>query len=416
MGLGPAGEVGPRQLRRAAGNAARATPRDGRLAVVVPQSPVDAPHAARAVAEGAGLGAYAFTRYKTKAPEAVALDAIVVVGDASGEAAVRRARIVVDAIGAARDLVNLGPSDKRPPALAEAYRDLVAGDRVTVEVLDEHALADGGFGGILGVGKGSSAPPRLVVMRYQPEGATRSVALIGKGITFDSGGLSLKPPAAMETMKCDMAGSAAVAAAVSALADLEVPVAVSGYAAIAENLPSGVAQRPGDVIRHRGGTTVEVLNTDAEGRLVLADALAYAVESEPDALVDLATLTGAQMVALGRSIAGIMGTDDGLVDSLIGAGERAGEQLWRLPLPDQYRDQLKSDVADWKNIGNGGDAGSIVAALLLKEFTAGRPWAHLDIAGPAFTEDGDDATLSKGGTGFGVATLLEWLSAGAPAS
>ncbi|MDP8971568.1 MAG: hypothetical protein M3N52_13920 [Actinomycetota bacterium] len=235
--------------------------------------------------------------------------------------------------------------------------------------------------------------------------------LVGKGITFDSGGLSLKSTEAMKTMKSDMSGAAAVVAAMSVLPKLAVRTKVTGLVALAENMPSGDALRVSDVLTHRGGKTVEVLNTDAEGRLVLADALAYGAESGPDAIIDLATLTGAQVVALGAKIAGLMGSDDALIGQLESAAKTAGEQLWHLPLPAEYAEHLKSQVADLKNVGKGREAGTLVAGLFLKEFTAGLPWAHLDIAGPAFTEDGDSYYAPKGGTGFGVRTLLAFLQA-----
>jgi leucyl aminopeptidase len=235
------------------------------------------------------------------------------------------------------------------------------------------------------------------------------VVLVGKGITFDTGGISLKPSAAMSTMKSDMSGAAAVLAAMTALPALGVRARVTGLLALAENMPGGNAIRVSDVLVHRGGTTVEVMNTDAEGRLVMADALAYGAESSPDVMIDLATLTGAQIVALGPAIAGLMGSDDGLVAQLEQAAEQAGERVWHLPLPEEYADHLRSEVADLRNIGRPGQAGTLVAGLFLKEFTAGIPWAHLDIAGPAFSEDGDGFYTAKGGTGVGVRTLVAFL-------
>jgi leucyl aminopeptidase len=280
---------------------------------------------------------------------------------------------------------------------------------VKVKIHDEKALAKGGFGGILGVGQGSSAAPRLVELSYDPSRAKGHVVLVGKGITFDTGGISLKPSNSMMTMKSDMAGAASVAAAVLAAAELGLKVKVTALCALAENMPSGTATRVSDVLTHRGGTTVEVMNTDAEGRLVLADALAYGAESKPDAMIDVATLTGAQVVALGTKVSGIMGTDEALVDGLLDAAKAAGEPLWELPLVAEYRDHLKSTVADMKNIGRAGEAGTIIAALFLKEFTDGLPWAHLDIAGPSFTEEGDAFITAKGATGAPVRTLVRYL-------
>ncbi len=264
--------------------------------------------------------------------------------------------------------------------------------------------------GILAVSAGSKQPGALIRMVYKPKGgAAAKVAVVGKGITFDSGGLSLKPGKSMETMKMDMAGAAAVLGLMKALPAWAPPVEVHGFIASAENMPSGSALRPGDVITYRNGTTAEVLNTDAEGRLVLADALCLASELEPDAIVDLATLTGACMVALGTKIAGIMGNDDEVVDALIGAGAKVDERLWRLPLAQEYAADIRSSVADIKNIG-GGYAGTITAALFLERFVGKRPWAHLDIAGPAFDERGG-VYGPRGGTGFGVRTLLAWIDA-----
>jgi leucyl aminopeptidase len=250
-----------------------------------------------------------------------------------------------------------------------------------------------------------------VELTHAPRGADRHVVLVGKGITFDSGGLSLKPSDSMMTMKSDMAGAAAVVGAMSVLKELGVKVKVTGLCALAENMPSGNATRVSDVLTHRDGTTVEVMNTDAEGRLVLADALAYGAESNPDAMIDLATLTGAQVVALGEKISGLMGTDESLLSAIEAAAESSGERVWRLPLPSDYAEHLKSEVADYKNIGKKGVAGTIVAGLFLKVFAGKTPWAHLDIAGPAFDEDGDDAYIAKGGTGAGVRLLLRYLRA-----
>ncbi|WP_370327857.1 leucyl aminopeptidase [Euzebya sp.] len=396
-------------LRRAAGTAVRNAPKGASIAIAAG----DGADAARvqAVAEGAGLGAYAYTEHRKKPHEAPAVTGLTVVADgADAAAAVARAGVVVAAVAAARDMVNTPPADKRPPALAERMAALVADGDVTVTTFDEQALADGGFGGILGVGRGSSEPPRLVEMVYEPEGWDTHVVLVGKGITFDSGGLSLKPWKSMLTMKSDMAGAAAVAAALSACKAVGVKAKVTGLCALAENMPSGTATRPSDVLVHRGGTTVEVLNTDAEGRLVMADALAYGAESEPDVMIDLATLTGAQVVALGDDVAALMGTDEGLINDLQSAANAAGEQIWPLPLVERYAETLKSPVADLKNIGKAGHAGSITAGLFLRHFTAGRPWAHLDIAGPSFREDPDDSYLATGGTGFGVRTLLAYLA------
>jgi leucyl aminopeptidase len=419
VGLGPAAEVDLERLRRGAGTCARNATKNATLAIAVPHDVLpegtDAAEAVGAVVEGAGLGAYAFTEYRAKAPDAPALDAIVVLAagldDAAAARAVTAGEVAVRATTLARDLVNTPPGAKRPPMLAERVREHAEAAGLAVRIFDETALADGGFGGILGVGQGSSERPRLVELTYAPEGANGAVVLVGKGITFDTGGISLKSTTSMNTMKSDMSGAAAVLGAMVALRVLGVDTKVTGLLALAENMPSGDAIRVSDVLVHRGGTTVEVMNTDAEGRLVLADALAYGAESEPDAMIDLATLTGAQIVALGPKISGLMGSDEALVTEVRAAAERAGEQVWHLPLPAEYAEQLRSEVADFKNIGKPGQAGTLIAGLFLKEFTDGVPWVHLDIAGPAFTEEGDGFYLSKGGTGVGVRTLLRFLQA-----
>ncbi|MGI8874733.1 MAG: leucyl aminopeptidase [Egibacteraceae bacterium] len=406
-------------LRKAAGLAARNALKNGTLALVIPGDLVaDATdnERARAITEGAGLGAYAYTTYRTKSNDLPSLEGIELlagegVGAKEAKAGVQAGAVVVEATSLARDLVNTPPQDKRPPALADRIRDLADGTGIKVTVLDEGDLAKGGFGGILGVGQGSSAPPRLVELTHSPARASGHVTLVGKGITFDSGGLSLKPPTAMTTMKSDMGGAAAVVATLLAADRLGLRTKITGLVALAENMPSGTAIRVSDVLTHRGGSTVEVLNTDAEGRLVLADALAYGAESKPDALIDIATLTGAQVIALGPKISGLMGTDDGLVAALLSAAKQAGEGLWQLPLPVEYREHLRSEIADLKNIGKPRQAGTIVAALFLKEFTDGVPWAHLDIAGPAFTEEGDDFYTGKGATGAPVRTLVRYLEA-----
>jgi leucyl aminopeptidase len=265
------------------------------------------------------------------------------------------------------------------------------------------------MGGVLGVGNGSDRPPRFLRLEYAPAGAKATLALVGKGVVFDSGGLSLKTAGGMETMKTDMSGAAAVIAAMSTLRDLGVKARVIGYVPLVENMPSGRAIRPGDVLTMRNGKTVEVLNTDAEGRLILADGLSLAAEEGADAIVDIATLTGAVTVALGDKIAGLMGSNDDFVDQVESAAKRAGERLWTLPLPEDYRRNMDSEVADIRNISSGGGGGTITAGIFLKEFTDGKPWAHLDIAGTA-RSGAEDADITKGGTGYGVRTLVELAS------
>jgi leucyl aminopeptidase len=415
-GIGPGGTIAPEALRRAAGAATRSLAGTGTVAFAFP---TEDPAALAAVAEGALLGAYDFARYRTvSAGHRTPVQAVVVLtGQArSGDARVtaRRATVLAEAVAATRDLVNTPPVDLYPAAFVTEAGDAVAGLPVTVTVLDEKKLARGGYGGLIAVGRGSARPPRLVRLEYAPDGARRHLALVGKGITFDSGGLSIKPAAAMETMKCDMSGAAAVLHTVVAAARLGLPIRVSGWLALAENMPSGSAQRPSDVITIRGGRTVEVLNTDAEGRLVLADALVAAGETGPDVMVDVATLTGAQMIALGNRVSAIMANDDALRDRLHRVSAEVGEQFWPMPLPAELRSGLDSPVADLANIGER-NGGMLVAGLFLAEFVPTRgegsdgakvPWAHLDIAGPAFNTGKPHGYTPTGGTGVAVRTLL----------
>ena len=416
-GLGPDAVPAPEALRRAAGAAARNLAGTATVAFALP---AQGPAELAAVAEGALLGAYDFTRYRST-PVAAAQRAvravIVLTGQSRGgqaRALARRAGILADAVAATRDLVNTPPVDLHPEAFADAATAAVAGLAVTVTVLDERKLARGGYGGLLAVGMGSARPPRLVRLDYAPAGARGHLALVGKGITFDSGGLSIKPAAGMETMKSDMSGAAAVLHTVVAAARLGLPLRISGWLALAENMPSGTAQRPSDVITLRGGRTVEVLNTDAEGRLVLADALVAAGETGPDVMVDVATLTGAQMIALGNRVSAIMANDDALRERLHRIATQVGEQFWPMPLPVELRASLDSPVADLANIGER-NGGMLVAGLFLAEFVPARaqgpsgaavPWAHLDIAGPAFNAGKPHGYTPTGGTGVAVRTLL----------
>ncbi|NUW46414.1 leucyl aminopeptidase [Nonomuraea rhodomycinica] len=394
------GDGSPKALRKAAAGLTRRVRGREELTVVVPEGD------AAAFAEAALLAAYSF---RIGAPGKRPVRALRFCS--ADERAVRRGETVAQAVALARDLANTPASVKTPTWLAER-----AGEQgVPVRVWDEEQLQAAGFGGILAVGRGSANPPRLIQLSYAPEGpAERHVVLVGKGITFDSGGLSLKPTENMKTQKTDMAGGAVVIAVIGALARMGAPVRVTGLVAAAENMPSGTAQRPSDVITHYGGRTVEVLNTDAEGRLVLADALAYAdAELDPDAVVDIATLTGAISVALGRNVGAVYSTDDDLAKALLAAGRDSDDRLWRMPLIDEYAPALDSPIADLANVESGSTygAGSITAALFLREFAGGRPWAHLDIAGVGRSTV-DEGILTKGATGFGVRVLLEWLTRG----
>ena len=407
-----AAEPTEENLRRAAGSAVRQLRGVGHVALALPAASV---RAAAAVAEGAALGAYAYTEHRSAKDAGDVVAVVTVVTPAAGEkslpAALERAAILGRAVNATRTLVNRPPSHLYPETFAATAQDLSKNLPVKLTVLDEEKLAKDGYGGLVGVGKGSSRPPRLVKVEYAPARAKVKLALVGKGITFDSGGLSLKPATGMTTMKCDMAGAAVVLNALLAIAELGLPLKVTAWLCLAENMPSGHAQRPSDVMTIFGGKTVEVLNTDAEGRLVMADGLAAASAEEPDALIDVATLTGAQMVALGSRVSAVMG-DDGVRDAVKAAADRAGELFWPMPLPEELRPSLDSQVADLANMGEK-FGGMLTAAIFLREFvgeTNGRkiPWAHLDIAGPAFNEGAPYGYTPKEGTGVAVRTLVAY--------
>jgi leucyl aminopeptidase len=410
VGIGDPAELTADGVRRAAASIARRAGQAGSVATTlaaVSHSELAVADAAQALAEGLVLGGYQYLDYKGDAtPSKLKKVMVVAGGGAATREAVARGAAIGEAVAWARDMVNTPSKEKSPTDMAGAARKLLRGTGVTVQVLDVKQLQTQRMGGVLGVGQGSEQPPRFLKMTYAPSGARgRPLALVGKGVVFDSGGLSLKTPGGMETMKTDMSGGAAVIAAMSTLAELGVKTRVTGYVPLVENMPSGAAIRPGDVLKIRNGKTVEVLNTDAEGRLILADALSLASEEKPAAVIDLATLTGACMVALGDKIAGLMGNDDGWRDQVQAAADRAGEPVWPLPLPTEYRKQLESEVADLKNIG-GSYGGALTAGLFLQEFVDDAPWVHLDIAGPA-RANADDGYLTKGGTGFGVRTLVE---------
>jgi leucyl aminopeptidase len=415
LGTAPAGRnpvYDNEVLRRAAGSAARALAGTKTVGLALPTDSADS---LGAVAEGALLGAYTYLRYRTAGNGSAAAHKPGVETftlqcstprDATMKAAVNRADVVTEAVNLARDLVNTPPSDLRPSDLAAAAAAAGEGTGLEVEVMDEKALKKGGYGGILAVGQGSTNPPRMVKLTWRHKKATQHVAFVGKGITFDSGGLSLKPADAMITMKCDMGGAAAVIAAIRAIARLGLPVNVTAWAPMAENMPSGTAQRPSDVLTMYSGKTVEVLNTDAEGRLVLADALARACEDSPDLLVDAATLTGAAMVALGNRTSAIMSNDDAARGRMHDAATRSGEGMWPMPMPEELRKTLNSSVADIANIGER-FGGALSAGVFLKEFVAdGVTWVHLDIAGPAFNDSEPYGYTPKGGTGAAVRTLV----------
>ncbi|MDN3494363.1 leucyl aminopeptidase [Planococcus sp. APC 4015] len=405
-------------LRDAAGTGIRLLTGHGTVAVAAPLAD---PALWAALAEGAALGGYRFDGYKTEAPKARASRVVVHADTDVDPGALADVAAVADAAALVKDLVSipaqwLGPDDFAQRAVAS-----VEGLPVTVEVLDESALAEGGYGGILGVGQGSDRPPRLVRLDYNPEGAQRHIALVGKGITFDTGGLSLKPAASMMGMKYDMCGAATALAVLRAVATIGAPVRVSAWLCIAENMPSGRATRPGDVLRMLDGTTVEVTNTDAEGRLVLGDGMVAASRQHPDVIVDVATLTGAITVALGTRHAGVMG-DEVAVEAYLAAAAEVGELAWPLPLPSHMTDDLDSPIADMQNAKIGDPAGgSLFAGLFLQRFV-GRvadepdapriPWVHLDIAGVGMNKGGGFGFTDKGPTAATVRSLIRFVSGG----
>ncbi|MFE1856448.1 leucyl aminopeptidase [Streptomyces sp. NPDC002387] len=408
------GAYSAESLRRAAGSAARALAGSKKAVFALPVA--DAADLG-AVAEGTLLGAYSFDTYKENGKNAkggkngkTPLGEVALLGgkprDKAHKAAVDRAVAVAEELNRARDLINTPPNDLNPAAFADIAQSAAKEHGLKVQVLDEKALTKGGYGGILGVGAGSASAPRLVKLSYTNSKADKHLAFVGKGITYDSGGISLKPAGHNETMKCDMSGAAAVFAAVVAAARLGLEVNVTGWLALAENMPSGSATRPGDVLRMYSGKTVEVLNTDAEGRLVLADALWAASQENPDAIVDVATLTGAMMLALGSRTFGIMSNDDGFRTAVHETAQEVGEEAWPMPLPEHLRKGMDSPTADIANMGER-MGGGLVAGLFLKEFVGeGITWAHLDIAGPAFNEQGPFGYTPKGGTGSAVRTLV----------
>lgn len=438
VGLGKAEELKASVLRRAAAVAVRACRKlkvksAGILLNGAGVGGFDARTAARLLGEGAGLGAYRFALRKGAGKAATAgesadaeengradsLERLTIVEHQADKLpeireGLRLAEVLARNVNLARDWVNDSANYVTPAFLKEQAERI---DGLTCQVLDRGRMVELGMGAFAMVAQGSEQPPYLLHLVYRPQEGVhkgevrKKVALVGKGITFDSGGLSLKPSASMELMKMDMAGAAAVIATMKAIAELrDLPVEVHGFAPVCENMPSGNASKPGDIVTAMNGKTIEINNTDAEGRLILADALVYAQrQANPDELIDLATLTGACITALGKAAAGVMGQDDALIDRLRQAGDHAGEKLWHLPLFEEYKSFLKSDVADLINSGAKGEAGSSAGGMFLREFVdKGRAWVHLDIAGPAWTS-ADVPEVPKGGTGFGVRTLLYYL-------
>jgi leucyl aminopeptidase len=415
VAVGLSEEPDAEELRRAAASGVRAAIRLKASTTALALQPAGADDVV-AVAEGALLGAYRYEAYKTKASDDDARLGAVTVLSAFGRQstvvdAVEHAAVVARATALARDWVNTPPGDLRPPAFADQIAEVAGRQPVKVSVWDEKRLEKEGCGGILGVGAGSEAPPRLVRLSYEPRKAVTHLALVGKGITFDSGGLSIKSGSGMQTMKIDMAGAAAVVAATLAIAELGLPVKVTAFACLAENMPSGSATRPGDVLTMRSGSTVEVHNTDAEGRLVLADGLALAVEAGADRIVDVATLTGACVVALGERTTGVLGNDDALSDAILDAARTTGESMWPLPIVEEMKSAVTSSkIADIRQHNPKPYGGTLFAAAFLREFVGDTPWAHLDIAGPSFNDGGEHGYTPSGGTGVSVRTLVRLAS------
>jgi leucyl aminopeptidase len=411
-GLGEVdGQPTSEQVRRAAGAASRALAGTARAVTTLSRTDL------AAAAEGTALGSYAFTTYRSRngdAPLGQMDLSVPSASDAGARQELAQAIAIAEAVTAARDLVNTPPNDLYPASFADRAVTMAQAAGLRTEVLDEEALRREGYGGILGVGGGSSRPPRLVRLHYVPAAPRAKprakVALVGKGITFDTGGISIKPAAKMEEMTMDMAGAAAVVVTTVLAARLELPVEVIATVPMAENMPSATAYRPGDVLTMYGGTTVEVLNTDAEGRLILADALVRAAQDAPDYLIDTATLTGAQIVALGNRTPGIMGTPE-FRDRVTAISQQVGENGWAMPLPEHLRSDLDSKLADIANVASHRWGGMLTAGVFLSEFISDDiPWAHLDIAGPAYNTGSPWGYTGKGGTGVPVRTLTAVLA------
>jgi len=415
VGLGKTAELTPEKTRRATGLAVKRLATLGITEAAIVLAPDQLPHAV----EAAILASYKFTKYKSPNDNHAALKTLTIclpknADLAAAKAVVARTQAITNAANYARDIANLPANIVYPEVLADHARRLAEECNLTCTILDKSALETGGFGGILAVGSGSARDPRLIVLEYHgtPDPNAKPIALVGKALTFDSGGISIKPSDKMDEMKFDKSGGCAVLGAMRAIAALQLPLHVIGIIGAAENMPSATSYRPGDIVTSYKGTdkravTIEVLNTDAEGRIVLGDAIAYARERHPQAIIDLATLTGACVIALGSFAAGLLGNNEPLQEKLRASGERTGERLWPLPLWQEYKDKIKSDIADIKNTG-GREGGVSTAAAFLAKYVGDIPWAHLDIAGTAWTTE-ERPYLAKGATGFGVRLLLDLL-------
>jgi leucyl aminopeptidase len=414
VGLGEQRKISAEGFRRAAAVAARRARslHTSSLSLIVPPSTKKFGETVGAIAEGAYLALYKFDKYLSKEKETPPeIQTISICSTAAarlreGKRIVGRTEILCQAVVLARDLGNAPGNEIYPETLAEAARESSVRSGYSASVLDEQEIKNLGMGGVIGVSQGSAHPPRFIILEYG-NSRKQPVVLIGKGVTFDSGGISIKPSAGMAEMKMDMSGAAAVIGTFEAVSRLKLPVRIIGLIPAVENMPSGTSTRPGDILRHYNGKTSEVADTDAEGRLILADALAYAEQYKPAAVIDLATLTGAVVVALGHHATGMMGNDPALLQRLREAGDATYERLWELPLFDEYEKLVKSDVADVKNVG-GRWAGAITGAMFLKKFVGSYGWAHLDIAGTAMLEEQTDYA-AKGASGVGVRLLTEFL-------
>ena len=412
VGVGEQGDYTRTQVSQMAGTAVRLLRgKSVKSLAIVPRLEGSADDVASAVVEGAVMATFDPDKYRTADKENRTIDRLVVASEGADEAGltrgIERGRIVGEAVNLARDMANEPGAYLTPTMMAERAREVANELNLSIDVLDEERMQQEGMGSLLSVARGSDEPAKLIILKYTPESPIKSdglLAFVGKGVTFESGGISLKPGENMELMKYDMTGGATVIAAMQAIAQLKPPIPVLGVVPATENLPSGKATKPGDVVRAMTGKTIEIINTDAEGRLILADAIAYAKKLGATRIIDMATLTGAVSIALGDVNAAVLGTDQELIDEIIAAGSEAGEKFWQLPLDKEYSKQIKSDIADIKNVG-GRKAGTITAAAFLKEFADGVSWAHLDIAGTAW---GDEAKpyRAKGPTGIAVRTLI----------
>jgi leucyl aminopeptidase len=415
FGLGKADALDGEGFRAMAGKAVKFCLNAGlsSMTVATPSAAkvgIDTKSLFKALLEGACLGNHVFDRYKQEKEKKPVKRVVLMASAAQKKAHGKLPDTVAAVCGAsimAREWVTMPANDKKPETFAEMLREAATAAGLKTRIMDEQWLAKKRFGAMLAVGQGSSAKSRLVALEYAPKNAAKTIVLVGKGVTFDSGGLNLKPSGHIETMKIDMAGAAAVAGTLMAVARLKPDVKIVGVMPLVENMPSSSAVHPGDIIRAYTGKTVEIGNTDAEGRLILIDAMAWAIEQyKPDTLIDMATLTGACVVALGEKIAGVFAKDQHLVEAILASGESTHERCWQLPLPEDYKELLKNDVAELSNVGPGRWGGAIVAALFLSEFVGDTRWAHIDIAGPAWTKKGTDY-CGAGGTGFGVRLLCD---------